>query len=249
MKVPPRWRNHGYHSRVRALFLKTYKKEPWFQMTQHGVGTDMWHVEGRIGLQTECKLKNARARFKRVLMECYEDFVPKSAETNAFSDYLSSPNVLSVQPDVEPFSCDGPMHSWTVIEPASQLPPQRPAAATAGASGAHGGGTAPPTSVSGSADATAASSTPQPPPPQARHQPPWALLHPAAHQCGPCGRCNRCPGAGALTDCCPAPRRRAGGRGSCGRRRRDARASSLLDRSGYGPCQPPQRVSRRPRDK
>ena len=55
-----------------------------------------------------------------------------------------------MQLDVEPFSCDGPTH-WTVIEPASQLPQQQPAAATAGASGAHGGGTAPPTSAGGSA--------------------------------------------------------------------------------------------------
>jgi len=81
-------------------------------------------------------------------MECYEDFVPTSAETNTFSDYLSNPKVLSVQLDVEPFSCDGPTLSWTVIEPASQLPQQpAAAAATAGASAAHGGGTAPPTSA------------------------------------------------------------------------------------------------------
>ena len=108
-------------------------------------------------------------------------------------------------PDDEPFSGEGPKRSWKVIEPTSQPPPPlQPPAAAAGAPKAHGGGTAP-TASCGSA--AAASSTPQPPPPQALHQPPWALLNPAAHQCGPGGRCNRCPGAGAPT----AARRHAAG--------------------------------------
>jgi len=164
MKAPALW----HHSRLGILFVETYKKEPRYQITVNLVGTDRFCLEGRVRFNKECKLRNARKRFKRVLMECQEDLVLSSAETKAFSDYLSRPDVLSVIPDDEPFSGEGPKRSWTVIEPTSQPPPpQQPPAAAAGAPGAHGGGTAPPTAACGSA--AAASSTPPPPPPQARH--------------------------------------------------------------------------------
>jgi hypothetical protein len=50
MKVPPSWQIRGYHSRVSALFLSSYKKEQWFQMTQQGVGTDMGQSRAQNGM-------------------------------------------------------------------------------------------------------------------------------------------------------------------------------------------------------
>ena len=44
-------------------------------MTVNLVGTDRFCLEGRVRFNKECKLRNARKRFKRVLMECQEDLV------------------------------------------------------------------------------------------------------------------------------------------------------------------------------
>jgi len=160
-------------------------------MTLHQIEPSNWLLEGSVRFNKECKLINARARLKRVLMECQAGLVLSSAETKAFSDYLSRTEVLSVQPDEEPFPSEGPTRSWTVVEPTSQPPPQQQPSAATGAGAPGAGGPA----AAGAAAATP-SSRPPPPPPQARHQPPWAL--PAAHQCVPGGRgCGRCPGAGA----------------------------------------------------
>jgi hypothetical protein len=139
LNVPAGWRMQGYHARLQDVFLKTYKREQRFQMTLQGIGTDTWRLEGRVRLNQECKLRNARTRFKGVLMRCYEDLRLSPAENKAFSDYLGSSNVLSVKPDAEPFPGDGSTHSWTVVEPTSQPPPQpQPSAGTAGAPGAGG---------------------------------------------------------------------------------------------------------------
>ena len=71
MKAPALW----HHSRLGILFVETYKKEPRYQMTVNLVGTDRFCLEGRVRFNKECKLRNARKRFKRVLMECQEDLV------------------------------------------------------------------------------------------------------------------------------------------------------------------------------
>ena len=53
------------------------------------VGRDRFCLEGRVRFDEECKLKNARRRFKQVLVERQKDLVFKlsSAENKAFSDY------------------------------------------------------------------------------------------------------------------------------------------------------------------
>ncbi len=83
MKVPAIWD----HSRLRYLFVDTYKNEQ-FRMTLHKNGTSNWRLEGSVRFNKECKLINARARLKRVLMECQAGLVLSSAETRAFRDYV-----------------------------------------------------------------------------------------------------------------------------------------------------------------
>ena len=52
MLVPACWRMNRYDLRLSKLFMENYKKEPLFQMTLQGLGTDTWHlIKGPRGAQ------------------------------------------------------------------------------------------------------------------------------------------------------------------------------------------------------
>ena len=74
-------------------------------MSLQGLGTDTWRLEGRVKLNKPCKLRNARTRFKSVLMDWNDGLDPPPNESHAFNTHLAK--YLDVKPDAAPFTGAG----------------------------------------------------------------------------------------------------------------------------------------------
>ena len=100
MKAPALW----HHSRLGILFVETYKKELRYQMTVNLVGTDRFCLEGRVRFNKECKLRNARKRFKREIYVFSQKIPTFFQRIPTVSKTIFSPKYLRFFPNASVFS-------------------------------------------------------------------------------------------------------------------------------------------------
>jgi hypothetical protein len=112
LPVPACCDSTAYHAALKGSFFKSYKKERKFQMSLQGLGTGALRLEGRVKFEVSCRVRNARERFRNLLLKCHRQLVFSETENEKFKHYLADTANLSVKKDTEPFAQDG--HHWNV---------------------------------------------------------------------------------------------------------------------------------------
>ena len=88
LPVPDGCDGTAFHAGLRDQLLTSYGKEPRFEMSVQGLGTECLRLEGRVMFAKPCQVKNARERVKKILQR-YHDGIGLPAVDPAFRAHLS----------------------------------------------------------------------------------------------------------------------------------------------------------------
>ena len=178
LHVPDGCNAAAYYADMGHTFLESYSQDQFFQMSVQGVGTSTWWLQGSVRLKENVRLRSARSRVRKILLDCHSRHVLNTELNTKFGEYLASE--LKVTSDAAQLS--GNSHWWTpsslreqsstLAVPAAALSGPRtvdvvpgPAAPSARAPGAptwafncHRGGGGPPTCADGCRHPVASSS-------------------------------------------------------------------------------------------
>ena len=109
LHVPDGCNAAAYYADMGHTFLESYSQDQFFQMSVQGVGTSTWWLQGSVRLKENVRLRSARSRVRKILLDCHSRHVLNTELNTKFGDYLASE--LKVTSDAAQLS--GNSHWWT----------------------------------------------------------------------------------------------------------------------------------------